>query len=135
MLNNPYGIFVTINFDLYVADCGNDRVQLFRFGERNATTVVINGSNGTMTLSCPSGIVLDADGYLFIVDYNHHRLLASGPDGFRCVAGCSGSAGPASNQLYYPFAMSFDREGNLFVTDQNNDRIQKFVLSINSCGQ
>ena len=135
MLNFPAGIFVTINFDLYVADYSNHRVQLFRFGERNATTVVINGSSGTMTLSYPTGIVLDADGYLFIVDQSHHRLLASGPDGFRCVAGCSGSAGSASNQLSSPFAMSFDREGNLFVADQNNDRIQKFVLSINSCGQ
>ena len=54
MLNGPRGIFVTINFDLYVADCFNHRVQLFRFGERNATTVVGSGSNGTVTLLCPS---------------------------------------------------------------------------------
>ena len=28
-LNSPRGIFVDVNFDLYVADCRNDRVQLF----------------------------------------------------------------------------------------------------------
>ena len=33
MLSSPYGIFVTTILDLYVADSGNDRIQLFRRGE------------------------------------------------------------------------------------------------------
>ena len=62
MLNNPQGIFVTRNVDLYVADYSNNRIQLFRSGEMNATTVAGNGSNGTITLSDPSSVVLDANG-------------------------------------------------------------------------
>ncbi len=54
MLNNPYGIFVDINFDLYVADCGNNRIQLFPSGQLNGTTVPEIGPSGTtITLSCP----------------------------------------------------------------------------------
>jgi hypothetical protein len=30
--------------------------------------------------------------------------------------------------------MAFDKNGNIFVTDFNNHRIQKFILDINSCG-
>ena len=30
MLSSPRGIFVTKEFDLYVADCGNNRIQRFR---------------------------------------------------------------------------------------------------------
>ena len=68
MLSFPKGIFASNSFDLYVADCGNDRIQLFQFGQSNATTIAINGSSGTITLNCPTGIVLDANGYLFIAD-------------------------------------------------------------------
>jgi streptogramin lyase len=132
MLNNPEGIFVDVNFDLYVADYNNSRIQLFKSGQLNATTVA--SSSPTITLYHPSGIVLDADGYLFIVDSGNNRIVGSGPNGFRCVAGCSG-IGSASNQLYYPRTLSFDSYGNMFVTDWENSRIQKFLLSTNSCGK
>ena len=62
-------------------------------------------------------------------------MIGSGADGFRCVIGCSVVSGLALDQLSYPFAVSFDRKGNLFAMDLGNDRIQKFLLSDNSCGQ
>jgi streptogramin lyase len=135
MLSYPEGIFVDINFNLYVADYNNSRIQLFQFGQLNATTVAGNkSSNATITLYGPTGIVLDADGYLFIVDWGNNRIVGSGPNGFRCVAGGFGS-GPASNQLNSPQTLSFDSYGNMFVTDASNSRIQMFLLSTNSCGK
>ena len=134
MLNHPWGIVVTIDLDLYVADQSNDRIQLFRFGKMNATTVSVNGATGTITLSGPTGFVLDADGYLFIVDSGHHRIIGSSSGGFRCVAGCSGSGGSAPDHLSSPATLSFDRDGNMFVSDTFNGRIQKFLLANNSCG-
>jgi hypothetical protein len=135
MLYRPYGIFVDNNFDLYVADCWNHRIQLFRLGELSATTLAGVGSlNITITLQWPSGIILDADKYLFIVDYGNSRIVGSGPNGFRCFVGCFGS-GAASNQLLHPTTLSFDSYGNMFVTDQTNRRIQKFILSTNSCSK
>jgi hypothetical protein len=130
----PYGIFVDISFDLYVADYGNSRIQRFHSGQLNATTVVGNGAPGTFTLSLPTNVVLDADGYLFIVDYDYNRIVGSGPNGFRCVVGCSGTAGLASNQLSSPSAMAFDSYGNIFVIGTSNQRIQKFLLAAGSCG-
>jgi hypothetical protein len=53
MLCYPVGIFVNINFDLYVADSGNNRIQLFKSGESNATTIIINGTSGNITLLNP----------------------------------------------------------------------------------
>ena len=133
-LDNPWGIFVTDQFDLSVADFYNSRIQLFRSGEINATTVVGNGSTRNMiTLNYPSGVMLDGDGYLFVLDRNNHRVIGSGPQGFRCVAGCSGLSGSASNQLFYPQAMNFDRDGNILVLDTENGRVQKFFLATNSC--
>ena len=131
-LSYPAGIFVTITFDLYVADCGNDRVQFFRSGQMYGTTVLVNVSTGAMRLACPSGVAVDADGYLFIVDRYNSRIVRSGSRDYRCVVGCSGSSGAGSYQLNSPLTMSFDSDGNIFVMDGNNGRIQKFLLSFNS---
>jgi hypothetical protein len=133
-LSYPYGIFVDINFDLYVADANNNRIQLFSLGQSNAKTVAGNGALGTVTLSWPTGVVLDADNYLFIVDQNNHRIVGSGPNGFQCLVGCYGG-GSASYQLYYPQSMAFDSYGNIFVADRSNNRIQKFVLDTKFCGK
>jgi hypothetical protein len=136
MLSDPFGIFVDINLDLYVADRGNDRIQLFPLGQLNGTTIVGSESaNTTITLNGPSGVVLDADNYLFIVDEYNHRIIGSGPNGFRCLVGCSGSSGSASNQLSYPVSLSFDSYGNMFILDNGNSRIQKFVLLNKSLGK
>ncbi|CAF1289431.1 unnamed protein product [Adineta steineri] len=127
-LNSSYEIFVDVNLDLYVADCRNHRVQLFPPGESNGITVAGSPSlNPTIKLFCPNGIILDAEKYLFIMDLGNHRIVGSSLNGFRCLVGCYGE-GQQSNQLKYPFSFSFDHSGNMFVTDQDNHRIQKFLL-------
>ena len=134
-LNSPRGIFVDVNFDLYVADCRNDRVQLFVSGESSGITVAGSRSpNPTINLRCPSGIVLDAEKYLFIVDSDNNRIVGSGLNGFRCLVGCFGN-GSQSNQLSYPTTLSFDRSGNMFVADYDNNRTQKFMYLESSSGE
>jgi tripartite motif-containing protein 71 len=134
-LDHPHGIFVDAKFDLYVADCGNDRVQLFRSGELDGITFVGRESaSPTISLDCPTGITFDAQKYLFIVDSNNHRVVRSGINGIQCLVGCHGS-GSQSTQLSFPSSLSFDHSGNMFVVDQKNSRIQKFHYSQNSCGK
>ena len=91
------------------------------------------GAPGTIQLWYPIGIVLDGDEYMFIADSFNHRIVASGPNGFRCVASCSGR-GNGPNQLSTPWSLSFDSDGNMFVVDAENHRIQKFLLSPESHG-
>jgi tripartite motif-containing protein 71 len=135
MLNEPHGIFVDINLDLYVADSYNHRIQLFRSEQLGGTTVAGDESSSTtISLNYPTGIILDANKYLFIVDSWNNRIVGSGPNGFRCLVGCS-AGGSGSDQLVFPSALSFDSYGNMFVADWDNDRIQKFFLSTNSCGE
>ena len=135
MLYNPYGIFVDIDLNLYVADFGNNRIQRFRSGQLNATTLVGDGAPGTISIYNPIVVILDGIGYLFIAEYGNHRIIGSGPNGFRCVVGCTGINGTAANQLTNPRGLSFDSYGNLYVADAGNSRIQKFMLAKNSCGK
>lgn len=135
-LNAPRGMIVDTNLDLYVTDCKNNRVQKFRFGERNAVTIVGNGAPGTTSLNCPAGLAMNADGYLFITDNGNHRVIGQNSNGFRCVASCNGGAsGSGATQLLYPNTMRFDSFGNIFIVDRQNDRIQTFVLLTNGCGK
>lgn len=135
MLSYPYGIFVDTQLNVYVADCGNDRVQRFQVGQLNGTTIAGYGGSANLSLNCPVDITFDNAGYLFIVDQNQNRIMGEGPNGFQCIIGCSGISGSASDQLNQPRAFSFDSYGNIFVVDANNSRIQKFSLATNSCSK
>ena len=92
-LDGPRGLFVDTNFDLYVADAFNNRVQLFPHGQLMGTTVVGTGASGTISLNTPTDVILDASRYVYIVEYNGHRVVASGPNGFRCIIACTGIGG------------------------------------------
>ncbi|UJR32669.1 hypothetical protein I4U23_020129 [Adineta vaga] len=111
--NKSWGIYVDIYFNLYVADANNNRILRFQpeqeFGE-------IVAGNGTPN-----------------ADNGQHRIVRVDENQFKCTVGCTGSSGSVSNQLYKPYALRFDSIGNLYITDEFNDRIQKFSLSINSC--
>jgi sugar lactone lactonase YvrE len=133
-LNYPHGIFVDAKFDLYVADCENNRVQLFPSGADGITIAGRGSAKPTVSLDCPTGITFDAQNYLFIVDSNNHRIVRSGVNGVQCLVGCYGS-GSQSTQLSFPSSLTFDRSGNMFVIDQKNNRIQKFQYLENSCGK
>jgi sugar lactone lactonase YvrE len=131
----PWGIFVDINFDLYVAHAGNNRIQRFRRGELNGTTVAGKGVPYNLTLKYPTDVILDADGSLYIADNNNNRIIRAGSTTFYCVAGCSGSSGSAPDQLNKPYSLRFDSQGNIYVADEFNSRIQKFILTTNLFGK
>ena len=135
MLSAPRGVAVSDNLSLYVADSGNNRIQMFQPGQLNGITVAGSGALGTIPLNAPVGVVLDADGYLFIADRDNNRIVGSGPDGFRCIVGCTNSTGNAADQLAGPRSLSFDSYGNLYVADSWNGRVQKFPLVSDSCGE
>jgi sugar lactone lactonase YvrE len=86
-----------------------------------------------------SDVTLDASGNMYIADGG---IYCSGPGGHTVrkvdrhgiittvagtgEAGFSGDGGPATKaQLDVPFAVAADREGNLYITDENNLRIRK----------
>jgi hypothetical protein len=134
-LCDPNGLFVDVNFNLYVADWCNSRIQKFAQGQVNGITVAGSGAPGTISLLNPIAVTLDGNGYLFILDSVANRLVGSGPNGFRCLVGCSGTYGPALYQFNTPNGFGFDSYGNLIVSDRVNNRILKFILAINSCGK
>ena len=132
-LNHPWGIFVHVDFDLYVADALNNRIQRFRPGELNGTTVAGQGIANGLPLAHPTDVILDGDGYLYITDNDNHRIVRAGTSNFQCIAGCGGSPGSTASQLKKAYSLRFDSQGNIYVADEFNARIQKFMVLRNSC--
>ncbi|CAF1216235.1 unnamed protein product, partial [Adineta ricciae] len=135
LLNQPYGIFVDIALNLYVADCGNNRVQRFPSGQVTATTVTANSSLYGISLSSPTAVILDKGNNLFIMDSHNNRIVVVGSMGTKCLIGCTSINMASSSILNAPLMFTFDRDGNIFVTDYGNDRIVKFRFIEDSCAQ
>ena len=129
MLNQPSGIYIDVNMDLYVADTGNNRIQLFRSGQLDGTTV----AGADSSLSLPTSVVLDGNNSLFIVDSGNHRIVRSTPNGLECIIGCSASLCSQPDALCQPLNAIFSRNGDVYVTNANG--IQKYTLATNSCGK
>ncbi|CAF1651449.1 unnamed protein product, partial [Adineta ricciae] len=126
-LNSPNGIFVDVNLNLYVADTYNHRVQMFKQGQLHGKTVAGSTSNNiTVTLREPTGVTLDGDGYLYIVDRHEARIVRGKGNRFRCILGCF-STGYETNRLMRPRNLAFDNSGNIYVSDGMSHQILKFT--------
>jgi len=112
MLDHPHGLFVDENFNLFVADTHNNRIQRFQSDQPNAVTVAGFGGPVSFILNRPTSIVVDGDDYLFIVDSGNHRMIRSISKGFECLFGCSGKSGASMSELNNPQTMSFDKYRN-----------------------
>ena len=65
-LDQPYGNFIDGNETLYIADFGNQRIQMWLHGATNGSTVagVTNSSGSSLTrLKSPRGVIVDNNGY------------------------------------------------------------------------
>lgn len=139
-LKKPHGIFVDTNFDLYVADCENHRIQRFKRDVANGETVLNDTRKiNNKELHCPTDVILDADSNLYIVDSGNNRVIVVTPNSAysRCLIGCESE--DESDPIYYldkPNSISFDRFGNIFVVSNTRDEeILKFILANKDCGE
>jgi gliding motility-associated-like protein len=133
-LNFPDGVFVDPGGNVYVADTRNNRVQMFPAGSTSATNgITIAGGNGAGTaanqLDEPTGIYVDAAGYLYVADGENCRIQKFPPGSTSATAGITIAGGNgfglALNQME-PVALCFDAAGNLYVGDYGNERILEF---------
>ncbi|TAE22699.1 MAG: hypothetical protein EAZ91_23250 [Cytophagales bacterium] len=99
----------------------------------NAGTTVAGGTDGPAAnqLFYPVGVQVDAGGAVYVVDQGNNRIQKFPPNGTAgingtTVAGGNGD-GPDANQLSSPTGLFVDANGAIYVADQGNHRIQKFL--------
>ncbi|CAF4069868.1 unnamed protein product, partial [Adineta steineri] len=69
---------------------------------------------------------------IYVADWGNDRVMrwCEGEEEGEIVVGGNRS-GNESNQFSGPSGLFFDNEGNLYVVDNGNDRIQKFEITVN----
>jgi len=140
-LNQPMGISVDANHNLWIADTGNYRVRMIAASTGIITTVLGNGAppwsgDGKAALSAqlyqPGGSVTDAAGNLYIADNGNYVVRKVDTKGvITTVAGTGkqgsgGDGGPATSaSLSGPLCLAVAPDGSLLIGDAGNFTVRK----------
>ena len=145
-LNRPIACFRDAAGNLLISDFNNHRIRMV-----NAAGVIsticgtgISGFSGdggpasAARISSPEKILIDGAGNIYFSDFFNYCIrkintsgIISTIAGTPGVSGYTGDGGPATAATFwYPCDMVFDAAGNMYVTDEWNNRIRK----INTAG-
>ena len=137
----PAGIDLDRNGNLFIAD--TESLRVFRVDTSGIiTTVAGGGSHAIYEESWPAvkaefwgpiGVQVDDTGNIFISDLYFGRIFKVDTDGILTTVaglifshGFSGDGGPPKDAyLCFPYDVSFDNYGNLYIADSCNNRIRK----------
>lgn len=131
-LNYPTYIFVDGKQAVYVSDRLNNRIVKWEKDAKKGIIVAGGHGNGKdkHQLFRPAGLIVDQSGTIYVADQWNHRIMRfrQGETQGEIIAGDKYLSGNRSNELNGPEGIAFDRQGNLYVVDSFNNRIQRFDI-------
>jgi len=136
--NNPWGIAVDQNGNIYVADEGNNVIRKITPAGLVSTFAgsgAAGSANGTGTgasFNKPTGVSVDLNGNVYVADQGNNLIRKITPAGVVTTLAGSGSAGSANGQgtaasFNTPVSISADVSGTIYVGDENNNLIRKIT--------
>ena len=149
---NPFSVTVSSNGTVFVADSSNHRVLRFdhavAIGNGGAASSVLGQVNFTANtpaltssgMARPTGVALDANGALWVTEYDNHRLIrfdkaatAAFGASAQAVIGqpdfvTNALAVTKSGAIFSFGKPCFDPTGNLWVADTEHFRVLRFPV-------
>ena len=123
-LSTPEGIDVDSDGYVYVVDQGNHRVQKFD-SEGNYELAWGQQGTGDQQFAAPVGLAVDeAAGVLYVSDINIDRVQKFTTGGIYLTNW--GEPGSGDGDFNTPSGVDVDADGNIYVADRVNRRIQVF---------
>jgi uncharacterized protein (TIGR03437 family) len=143
-LDGPAAVWIDSKGNLYIADQFNNRIRLVTGA--NIATVAGNGTPGyagdpppttaatAAEINGPDSMILDSKGNLYIADTQNSLVrivsaagtISTYAGNFSAGPGFGGDGGQANvAQLFAPAGLAMDSSGNLYISDNKNNRIRK----------
>jgi len=149
-LSGPTAVWIDSKGNLYIADQANNRIRLVTASSGNITTVVGNGTAGFLgdtgssqvetavnaEINGPDTVIFDSKGNMYIADTANNVVRMVTPGGaistyagdHALTPGPYGDGGQANiADLYKPAGLAMDSSGNLYISDNGNNRIRKVI--------
>ena len=136
VINEPFGLAVGLQGNLYVADL--TRIKKIYSGNL-VTTLAGNGFDGFQNgdganaeFNSPSGVAVDAAGNVYVADAGNSLIRKITASGLVTTFAGSGKADYAdgnstSASFNHPCGVAVDFAGNLYVADSGNHMIRKIT--------
>jgi sugar lactone lactonase YvrE len=138
----PYGVALDRNCNLYLADTESHHVVKV---SPNGDTLATWGSDGHAPgqFHRPGAVAVDASGNIYVADSGNDRIQKLSPTGQslaiwqNCLPGsnpCTPAPGQNPGQFFNPQGIAVDGQGNVYVSEVDNNRIQKLTPDGKSLG-
>lgn len=133
-LSGPAGIYFDfISNSLYIANYYGQSIVRYVLGA-NQSTLFTGNSNGSFgsgesELKTPLKVILDPMGNIYVADGDNHRVQFYPPDQMNgtTILGTTNVSGTDPSLLNRPRSIAFDNQLNLYVVEEDNHRVQKFL--------
>ncbi|MBI5665733.1 MAG: NHL repeat-containing protein [Nitrospirae bacterium] len=117
------GIAVDFKGNVLLIDSINARVYSSAKGSEGFATLTESMKE---QMRFPTGLTTDNRGRIYLMDRNGSRIIVVGQDG--SFLGQMSELGWKEGLLNYPSQMCVNANGEVFVADTNNNRVQVFIL-------
>ena len=139
-LNDPRGVAVDANGNIYISDTGNQRIRKVDSVTGKISTIAGTGAAGysgdggaatSARIDSPRALAIDASGNVYIADTGNNRVRKVTGTTISTFAGTgtagfSGEGGLASAaQLSGPRGLVINAAGELLISDTGNNRVRK----------
>jgi sugar lactone lactonase YvrE len=143
-LNMPTDVALDAQGNLYIVDCGNNRIRMvnregfIRTFAGNLSGASVSAGDGgpgvNASLVTPVSVAVDMKGNVYVAEFATHKIRRIAPDGQNTIttfagtgqAGFSGDDGPAAQALLNrPMGVAVDVAGNVYIADYQNHRVRK----------
>jgi hypothetical protein len=137
--NNPFGMVLTANGTLLIADSGNHRIRTINTADGTVGTLAGSGTSGSTdgalasaTFNSPRGLCQSSSGIVYVVDTLAHtirRIIGGQVDTLAGTTGVYGHADGVGTQATFnqPRDCTVDPNGNVYVADTYNNRLRKIT--------
>jgi prepilin-type N-terminal cleavage/methylation domain-containing protein len=135
---NQPGALALVGATLYVVDTGHNQIDTVNTSTGavsvlagNGTPGLVNGAGASAEFFQPGGVSVSG-GVVYVADTFNNVIRAIAPDGTVSTFAGSGSVGSANGtgalaSFSNPNGMAVDSSGNLYVSDQANNKIREIT--------